>query len=76
MVYKFMKIMENARSSELRYFSNRADKNLLRNTGLCGVILGEAMSLPARMVSWRGAKIDLLLSDTLFMSLSLVELER
>lgn len=68
--------MENMGSSELRCFSSRADKNLPRIPGFGGVISGEVASLLAWMASWREAKIDLLLPDTLSMSLSLVELER
>lgn len=63
-------------SSELRYLSNRVDKGLPRNTGLCGVILGEAVSLPVRMAGWREAKVDLSFPDILSMSLSMVGLER
>lgn len=53
-----MKKTENMGSSELRDFSNRAYKDLLRNTGLGGVTLGEA----SRMVGPRAPRADLQLT--------------
>ena len=55
-------------SSELRYFSNRADKALPGNMELSKEILVEAMGMPVRMVGWREYEVGLQRLATLFMS--------
>lgn len=56
-----MKKMENMGASELRYFSNRADKDLPRNTGLCRTIPGRA----AGMAGQREPTVDLQIPNSL-----------
>lgn len=68
LVCKSVKRTEKVGSSELRYFSKRADKALPRNMELSKEILVEAMGMPVRMVGWREPEVGLQLLATLSMS--------